>query len=90
LQHLKSAAETLFLHTCFGGSIVGGILLVGSLYTMLWGKIKESKTCDVRDDTEKDGREKSAENCPEEQEQTATEVRESSSIGASASRVEEL
>ena len=69
---------------------MSGILLVGSLYTMLWGKIKESKTCDVRDDAEKDGREKSAENCPEEQEQTTTEVRESASIGASASRVEEL
>ena len=69
---------------------MGGILLVGSLYTMLWGKIKESKTCDVRDDTEKDGREKSAENCPEEQEQTTIEVKESTSVGESASRVDEL
>ncbi|RLN41796.1 hypothetical protein C2845_PM01G35100 [Panicum miliaceum] len=51
------------------GSIVGGILLVGSLYSMLWGKIKESR---------------------KEQEQTTTEVKESTSIGASAAPVEQL
>jgi hypothetical protein len=36
-------------------------LLVGSLYTILWGKSKESKTDDVADDNEKDEHKKSSE-----------------------------
>ncbi|CAL4934833.1 unnamed protein product [Urochloa decumbens] len=72
------------------GSIVGGILLVGSLYTMLWGKSKESKGDDVTDDTEKDGPKKSAESCPEEQEQTTIEIEDLTTVGTSASCVREL
>jgi hypothetical protein len=40
---------------------VGGILLVGSLYSMLWGKIKKSTTDGGADDIEKGGHAKSAE-----------------------------
>ena len=57
---------------------------------MLWGKIKESKTYDGTEDAEKDGHRKPAESCPEEHEQTTIEVKESTSVGASASRVDEL
>ena len=57
---------------------------------MLWGKTKESRTCDGTDGTEKDGHKKPAESCPEEHEQTTIEVKESTSVGASASRVDEL
>nr|CAB3498625.1 unnamed protein product [Digitaria exilis] len=67
------------------GSIVGGVLLVASLYTMLWGQIKESKTDDGTDDIEKYGHKKSAERHLEEQDQTTTEVKEATPIGASAS-----
>jgi hypothetical protein len=33
----------IFLLCCFCYSIVGGILLVGGLYSVLWGKSKEAK-----------------------------------------------
>ncbi|KAF8721880.1 hypothetical protein HU200_022824 [Digitaria exilis] len=78
--------SSFFLRDCSPrGSIVGGVLLVASLYTMLWGKIKESKTDDGTDDIEKYGHKKSAERYLEEQEQTTTEVKEATPIGASAS-----
>ena len=89
-RYLKSALNLCSLHSSLRGSILGGILLIGSLYTMLWGKIKESKTCDGTEDAEKDGHRKPAESCPEEHEQTTIEVKESTSVGASASRVDEL
>ncbi|CAN6287465.1 unnamed protein product [Urochloa humidicola] len=72
------------------GSVVGGILLIGSLYTMLWGKSKESKADDGTDDTEKDGPKKSAESCLEEQEQTTTKIDNSTPVGTSASCVRKL
>ncbi|CAN6282181.1 unnamed protein product [Urochloa humidicola] len=68
------------------GSIVGGILLVGSLYTMLWGKINESKTDGGTDDIEKDGHKKAADSCSEDQGQTMIEAKESTP----ASSVREL
>ncbi|XP_066348915.1 WAT1-related protein At5g64700-like isoform X2 [Miscanthus floridulus] len=58
------------------GSILGGILLVGSLYTMLWGKSKEVKTDNVTQDTEKAEHKKSAESYPKEQHHTTAEVKE--------------
>jgi len=66
---------------------LGGILLVGSLYTILWGKSKESKTDDVVDDTEKDEHKKdehkkSSQSYPEELQHTTTEVKESTLIGS--------
>jgi hypothetical protein len=69
---------------------LGGILLVGSLYTMLWGKSKEVKTDNVTHDTEKAEHKKSAESCPEEQHHTTTEVKESTLTGSSALHVQEL
>uniref|UniRef100_A0A0E0BMJ2 WAT1-related protein n=1 Tax=Oryza glumipatula TaxID=40148 RepID=A0A0E0BMJ2_9ORYZ len=52
------------------GSILGGILLVGSLYTMLWGKSKEgNETDDVTDDDI----EKSTQIYPGEQQHTTTD-----------------
>lgn len=55
-------------------SILGGILLVGSLYTMLWGKSKEVKVdSNVTHDTEKAEHKKSAERYQEEQHHTTTE-----------------
>ncbi|KAL6619833.1 hypothetical protein ACP70R_034972 [Stipagrostis hirtigluma subsp. patula] len=48
------------------GSIVGGVLLVGSLYSMMWGQIKECKA----DDIEKDQHKGYAESYQEAQEQT--------------------
>lgn len=77
------------------GSILGGILLVASLYTMLWGKSKEDKTDDATDDIEKCGEDnKSAESCPGEQQRqrttaTAAEVKESTLIGSADLRVQE-
>ncbi|KXG37973.1 hypothetical protein SORBI_3001G160700 [Sorghum bicolor] len=56
------------------GSILGGILLVGSLYTMLWGKNKEVKTDNITHDTEKAEHKKSAESYPEEQHHTTPEL----------------
>ncbi|XP_021312378.1 WAT1-related protein At5g64700 isoform X2 [Sorghum bicolor] len=54
------------------GSILGGILLVGSLYTMLWGKSKEVKTDNITHDTEKAEHKNSAESYPEEQHRHTT------------------
>jgi hypothetical protein len=74
---------------------LGGILLVASLYTMLWGKSKEDKTDDATDDIEKCGEDnKSAESCPGEQQRqrttaTAAEVKESTLIGSADLRVQE-
>ena len=51
-------------------------MLVGSLYTMLWGKSKEVKTDNVTHDTEKAEHKKSAESYPKEQHHTTAEVRE--------------
>ncbi|TVU20973.1 hypothetical protein EJB05_30580 [Eragrostis curvula] len=50
------------------GSIVGGILLIGSLYSMMWGQTKECKTDDGIYDIEKD--QHTAEGFQDEQEQT--------------------
>jgi hypothetical protein len=58
---------------------VGGVLLVASLYTMLWGKMKEGETDGggTAGDVEKDGHKKSAECYHEDQQdQTTTEVKE--------------
>ena len=58
-------------------------MLVGSLYTILWGKSKESKADDVADDTEKDEHnKKSSQSYPEELQHTTTEVKESTLIGS--------
>ena len=53
-------------------------MLVGSLYTMLWGKSKEVKTDNVTHDhdTEKAEHKKSAESYPKEQHHTTAEVKE--------------
>jgi hypothetical protein len=61
----------LKLKLSFSGSILGGILLVASLYTMLWGKSKEVKTDDVTHDTEKAEHKKSAESLEEQHHTTA-------------------
>ncbi|KAL6619839.1 hypothetical protein ACP70R_034978 [Stipagrostis hirtigluma subsp. patula] len=50
------------------GSILGGILLVGSFYSVLWGKSKESERSDDCTPNEKDQQKKSAEDDDEEQE----------------------
>ncbi|CAL9189573.1 unnamed protein product [Musa hybrid cultivar] len=40
--------STIFLgEMIYLGSIIGGILMVGGLYCVLWGKSKESMTCEV-------------------------------------------
>ncbi|TVU20981.1 hypothetical protein EJB05_30589 [Eragrostis curvula] len=54
------------------GSIIGGILLIGSLYSMMWGKIRECKT----DDIEKDQHKQSAEGFQDEQDQTKTQAKD--------------
>ncbi|XP_066325107.1 WAT1-related protein At5g64700-like [Miscanthus floridulus] len=72
------------------GSILGGILLVGSLYTILWGKSKESKADDVADDTEKDEHnKKSSQGYLEELQHTTAEVKESTLTGSSTLHVQE-
>ncbi|CAD6213716.1 unnamed protein product [Miscanthus lutarioriparius] len=72
------------------GSILGGILLVGSLYTILWGKSKESKAEDVADDTEKDEHnKKSSQGYLEELQHTTAEVKESTLTGSSTLHVQE-
>ncbi|BAF29918.1 WAT1-related protein At5g64700 [Oryza sativa Japonica Group] len=70
------------------GSILGGILLVGSLYTMLWGKSKEgNETDDVTDDDI----EKSTHIYPREQQHTTTDQdKESTLTGSAALHVQEL
>ncbi|XP_052139182.1 WAT1-related protein At5g64700-like [Oryza glaberrima] len=70
------------------GSILGGILLVGSLYTMLWGKSKEgNETDDVTDDDI----EKSTQIYPGEQQHTTTDQdKESTLIGSAALHAQEL
>uniref|UniRef100_A0A0D3HHW2 WAT1-related protein n=1 Tax=Oryza barthii TaxID=65489 RepID=A0A0D3HHW2_9ORYZ len=70
------------------GSILGGILLVGSLYTMLWGKSKEgNETNDVTDvDIEK-----STHIYPREQQHTTTDQAKESTLTSSAAlHVQEL
>ncbi|CAL4926319.1 unnamed protein product [Urochloa decumbens] len=54
------------------------------------GLLAESKADDGTDDTEKDGPKKSAESCLEEQEQTTTEIEDSTPVGTLASCVREL
>uniref|UniRef100_A0A0E0KFN5 WAT1-related protein n=1 Tax=Oryza punctata TaxID=4537 RepID=A0A0E0KFN5_ORYPU len=70
------------------GSILGGILLVGSLHTMLWGKSKEGNgTNDVTDDDI----EKSTQIYPGEQQHTTTDHdKESTLTGSAALHVQEL
>nr|ABA91339.1 Integral membrane protein DUF6 containing protein [Oryza sativa Japonica Group] len=70
------------------GSILGGILLVGSLYTMLWGKSKEgNETDDVTDDDI----EKSTHIYPGEQQHTTTDqAKESTLTSSTALHVQEL
>uniref|UniRef100_A0A0D3HR39 WAT1-related protein n=1 Tax=Oryza barthii TaxID=65489 RepID=A0A0D3HR39_9ORYZ len=70
------------------GSILGGILLVASLYTMLWGKSKEgNETDDVTDDDI----EKSTHIYPREQQHTTTDQAKESMLTSSAAlHVQEL
>ncbi|KAJ1275953.1 hypothetical protein BS78_05G176100 [Paspalum vaginatum] len=65
------------------GSVLGGILLVGSLYTMLWAQMNESKAANGTDDDGigKDQHKRSAESEPEEQEQTTAEIKGSTLTG---------
>jgi hypothetical protein len=53
---------------------VGGILLIGSLYSMMWGKTKECKTDDGIHVIEKDQHKESFQ---DELEQTKTEAKDS-------------
>ncbi|EEE52724.1 hypothetical protein OsJ_35138 [Oryza sativa Japonica Group] len=70
------------------GNILGGILLVASLYTMLWGKSKEgNETDDVTDDDI----EKSTHIYPREQQHTTTDQAKESMLTSSAAlHVQEL
>ena len=68
-------------------------MLVGSLYTMLWAQMNESKAASGTDDDGigKDQYKRSAESEPEEQEQTNTaEIKGSTLTGVSTLGVPEL
>lgn len=59
---VKSMVKLYFVTFCWiTPSWVGGTLLVGSLYNMIWGKIKECTTGGSVNDVEKDQHKQSAE-----------------------------